>query len=198
MARNVKFKIDGVLLDSEIIKVDRTKLYGSSKKIVKDKNGNQCIISNLYQGNRVLPKGSISQILVDQKGKFVKRSELVGFDLNNNKVEKVSSIFSIENLCAKVEIDEFLSVNVKSIYQLKIDETTIDKWKNFFTNDDIYHFVYNYREDFEGDDAYLIYIGLDFFITIGKKNDFEFLEQNNIIIDDEEEEIEDELDFSMF
>ena len=51
MARNVKFKIDGVLLDSEIIKVDRTKLYGSSKKIVKDKNGNQCIISNLYQGN---------------------------------------------------------------------------------------------------------------------------------------------------
>lgn len=198
MARNVKFKIEGVLLDSEIIKVDRTKLYGSSKKIVKDKNGNQCIISNLYQGNRVLPKGSISQILVDQEGKFVKRSELVGFDLNNKKVEKVPSIFSIENLCAKVEIDEFLSVNVKSIYQLKIDETTIDKWKNFFTNDDIYHFVYNYREDFEGDDAYLIYNGSDFFITIGKKNDFDFLEQNNIIIDDEEEEIEDDLDFSMF
>ena len=198
MARNVKFKIEGVSLDSEIIKVDRTKLYGSSKKIVKDKNGNQCIISNLYQGNRVLPKGSISQILVDQEGKFVKRSELVGFDLNNKKVEKVPSIFSIENLCAKVEIDEFLSVNVKSIYQLKIDETTIDKWKNFFTNDDIYHFVYNYREDFEGDDAYLIYNGSDFFITIGKKNDFDFLEQNNIIIDDEEEEIEDHLDFSMF
>jgi hypothetical protein len=198
MARNVKFKIEGVSLDSEIIKVDRTKLYGSSKKIVKDKNGNQCIISNLYQGNRVLPKGSISQILVDQEGKFVKRSELVGFDLNNKKVEKVPSIFSIENLCAKVEIDEFLSVNVKSIYQLKIDETTIDKWKNFFTNDDIYHFVYNYREDFEGDDAYLIYNGSDFFITIGKKNDFDFLEQNNIIIDDEEEEIEDDLDFSMF
>ena len=198
MARNVKFKIEGVSLDSEIIKVDRTKLYGSSKKIVKDKNGNQCIISNLYQGNRVLPKGSISQILVDQEGKFVKRSELVGFDLNNKKVEKVPSIFSIENLCAKVEIDEFLSVNVKSIYQLKIDETTIDKWKNFFTNDDIHHFVYNYREDFEGDDAYLIYNGSDFFITIGKKNDFDFLEQNNIIIDDEEEEIEDDLDFSMF
>ena len=89
-------------------------------------------------------------------------------------------------------------MNVKSIYQLKIDETTIDKWKNFFTNDDIYHFVYNYREDFEGDDAYLIYNGSDFFITIGKKNDFDFLEQNNIIIDDEEEEIEDDLDFSMF
>ena len=31
------------------------------------------------------------------------------------------------------------------------------------------------------------------------KNDFEFLEQSNIVIDDEEEEeIDDELDFSMF
>ena len=198
MARNVKFKINEVSLDSEIVKVDRTKLYGSSKKIVKDKDGNQCIISNLYNGNKVLPKGSISQILVDEKGKFVKRSELIGLDLNNNKVEKVSSIFSIENICTKVDIDEFLSVNVKSIYQLKIDESMINSWKNFFTNDDVYHFVYNYREDYEGDDAYLIYNGLDFFITIGKKNDFYFLKQNNILIEDDEEEIEDELDFSMF
>ena len=50
-----------------------------------------------------------------------------------------------------------------------------------------------------GDDAYIITNGSDLFITVGKKNDFEFLEQNNIVIDDEEEEeIDDELDFSMF
>ena len=50
---------------------------------------------------------------------IVSRSELVGFNLNNQKVEKIPSIFSVENLCDKVSIDEFLSVNVKSIYQLK-------------------------------------------------------------------------------
>ena len=115
------------------------------------------------------------------------------------KVDKVNSIFSIDNNCEKVDLDEFLSVSVKSIYQLTIEEGDQEKWNILFANDEIYHFVFNYREDYEGDDAYIITNGSNLFITVGTKNDFEFLEQNNIVIDDEEdEEIDDELDFSMF
>lgn len=199
MARKVKFNINSSLLESGIVKVDRSKLYGSSKKIVRDMKGNECVLSNLYNGDRILPKGSISQVLVDSEGLFVSRSALVGFNSNNEQVEKVSSIFSNDNQCEKVGLDEFLSVNVKSIYQLVIEEYDKEKWNTLFANDEIYHFVFNYREDYEGDDAYLISNGDDLFITVGKKNDFEFLEQSNIVIDDEEEEeIDDELDFSMF
>ena len=199
MARKVKFNINSSLLESGIVKVDRSKLYGSSKKIVRDMKGNECVLSNLYNGDRILPKGSISQVLVDNEGLFVSRSALVGFNSNNEKVEKVRSIFSNDNQCEKVDLDEFLSVNVKSIYQLVIEEDDKEKWNTLFANDEIYHFVFNYREDYEGDDAYLISNGEDLFITVGKKNDFEFLEQSNIVIDDEEEEeIDDELDFSMF
>ncbi len=199
MARKVKFNINSSLLESGIVKVDRSKLYGSSKKIVRDMKGNECVLSNLYNGNRILPKGSISQVLVDSEGLFVSRSALVGFNSNNEQVEKVSSIFSNDNQCKKVDLDEFLSVNVKSIYQLVIEEDDKEKWNTLFANDEIYHFVFNYREDYEGDDADLISNGDDLFITVGKKNDFEFLEQSNIVIDDEEEEeIDDELDFSMF
>lgn len=199
MARKVKFNINSSLLESGIVKVDRSKLYGSSKKIVRDMKGNECVLSNLYNGDRILPKGSISQVLVDSEGLFVSRSALVGFNSNNEQVEKVSSIFSNDNQCEKVNLDEFLSVNVKSIYQLVIEEDDKEKWNTLFANDEIYHFVFNYREDYEGDDAYLISNGDDLFITVGKKNDFEFLEQSNIVIDDEEEEeIDDELDFSMF
>ena len=199
MAREVKFNINDTLLESGIVKVDRSKLYGSSKKVVRDIKGNECVLSNLYNGDRILPKGSISQVLVDSEGLFVSRSALVGFNSNNEQVEKVSSIFSNDNQCEKVNLDEFLSVNVKSIYQLVIEEDDKEKWNTLFANDEIYHFVFNYREDYEGDDAYLISNGDDLFITVGKKNDFEFLEQSNIVIDDEEEEeIDDELDFSMF
>ena len=199
MARKVKFNINDTLLESGIVKVDRAKLYGTTKKIVRDTKGNECVLSNLYNGDRILPKGSISQVLLDNEGLFVSRSDLVGFNSKNEKVDKVSSIFSIDNKCDKVNLDEFLSVNVKSIYQLAVEEGEKEKWNIFFANDEIYHFIFNYREDFEGDDAYLISNGIDLFITVGKKNDFEFLEQNNIDIDDEEEEeIDDELDFSMF
>ena len=199
MARKVKFNINDTILESGIVKVDRAKLYGSTKKIVRDMKGNECVLSNLYNGDRILPKGSISQVLLDNKGLFVSRSSLVGFNSSNKKVDKVNSIFSIDNNCEKVDLDEFLSVNVKSIYQLTIEEGDQEKWNILFANDEIYHFVFNYREDYEGDDAYIITNGSNLFITVGTKNDFEFLEQNNIVIDDEEdEEIDDELDFSMF
>ena len=103
MARKVKFNINSSLLESGIVKVDRSKLYGSSKKIVRDMKGNECVLSNLYNGDRILPKGSISQVLVDNEGLFVSRSALVGFNSNNEQVEKVSSIFSIDNQCKKVD-----------------------------------------------------------------------------------------------
>ena len=102
------------------------------------------------------------------------RSALVGFNNENKKVEKVPSIFSVENSCNKVNIDEFLSVSIKSIYQLNIVESMAGNWKKSFSNNDIYHFIFNYREDYEGDDAYIISNGTDYFITGGKKYDLEY------------------------
>jgi len=200
MGRKVSFKIQGDLLESEIVKVDRTKIYGSSEKIVLDTNKEECVLSDLYEGSIILPKGSVGQVLIDDSGNSVSRSELIGFNLQGEKVEKVPSIFSIENNCKKVEIDDFISSSIKSIYQLNIDETQIESWKKYFLNDEVYLFEFNYREDYEGDDAFLISNEEGFFISVGKKNEFEFLELSNVSVEDTDEdiEIEDDLDFSMF
>ena len=200
MGRKVSFKIQGDLLESEIVKVDRTKIYGSSEKIVLDTNKEECVLSDLYEGSIILPKGSVGQVLIDDSGNSVSRSELIGFNLQGEKVEKVPSIFSIENNCKKVEIDDFISSSIKSIYQLNIDETQIESWKKYFLDDEVYLFEFNYREDYEGDDAFLISNEEGFFISVGKKNEFEFLELSNVSVEDTNEdiEIEDDLDFSMF
>jgi hypothetical protein len=200
MGRKVNFKIEGSLLQSEIVKVDRTKLYGTSQKVVYDTNKEECVLSDLYEGSIILPKGSIGQVLIDEEGKSISRSELIGFNIQGEKVEKVPSIFSIENSCKRVDIDKFLSSSIKSIYQLIIDEEQIEMWKKFFLNDEIYLFEFNYREDYEGDDAFLISNEQGFFIGIGKSNEFEFLELSNISVEDTDDEIdlEDDLDFSMF
>ena len=200
MGRKVSFKIEGSLLESEIVKVDRTKLYGTSEKIVYDTNKEECVLSDLYEGSIILPRGSVGQVLIDEKGNSVSRSELVGFNLQGEKVEKVPSIFSIENNCKKVDIDDFISSSIKSIYQLVIDEDQIESWKKYFTKDEVYLFEFNYREDYEGDDAFLISNEDGFFISVGKSNEFEFLELSNVSVEDTDEdiEIEDDLDFSMF
>ena len=200
MGRKVSFKIEGSLLESEIVKVDRTKLYGTSEKIVYDTNKEECVLSDLYEGSIILPRGSVGQVLIDENGNSVSRSELIGFNLQGEKVEKVPSIFSIENNCKKVEIDDFISSSIKSIYQLVIDEDQIESWKKYFTNNEVYLFEFNYREDYEGDDAFLISNEEGFFISVGKSNEFEYLELSNISVEDTDEdiEIEDDLDFSMF
>ena len=200
MGRKVSFKIGGSLLESEIVKVDRTKLYGTSEKIVYDTNKEECVLSDLYEGSIILPRGSVGQVLIDENGNSVSRSNLIGFNLQGEKVEKVPSIFSIENNCKNVRIDDFISSSIKSIYQLVIDKDQIESWKKFFTNDEVYLFEFNYREDYEGDDAFLISNEDGFFISVGKSNEFEFLELSNVSVEDTDEdiEIEDDLDFSMF
>ncbi|MBT6170951.1 MAG: hypothetical protein HOH98_09425 [Flavobacteriaceae bacterium] len=198
MGRKVSFKIEGSSLESEIVKVDRRKLYGTSEKIVYDTNKEECVLSDLYEGSIILPRGSVSQVQIDENGNSVSRSELIGFNLQGEKVEKVPSIFSIENNCKKVEIDDFISSSIKSIYQIVIDEDQIESWKKYFTNDEVYLFEFNYREDYEGDDAFLISNEEGYFISVGKSNKFEFLELSNVSIEDTDEEIEDDLDFSMF
>ena len=91
MGRPIKFNLSGVSLEAEITKVDRSKLYGTSTRVVYDENGEECSLSDLYQGSAILPKGSISQTLLDSKGNYVSRSDLIGFNNLNQKVEKVSS-----------------------------------------------------------------------------------------------------------
>jgi len=167
MGRKVSFKIEGSLLESEIVKVDRAKLYGNSKKIVFDSSKEECVLSDLYEGSVILPRGSIGQVLIDENGNSVSRSELIGFNLKGEKVEKVPSIFSIENNCKKVHMDDFISSSVKSIYQLVINKDEIDSWRKYFINDEVYLFEFNYREDYEGDDAFLISNDDGFFISVG-------------------------------
>ncbi len=200
MSRQIKFNLEGVLLQAPISKVDRAKLYGTSTREVYDENGDECTLSDLYQGSVILPKGSVSQVLIDKKGNYVSRSELIGFNRLNQKVEKVASIYSQENNCKKTSIDEFLSANIKSVYQLNIEHDNLESWKKSFLNNEIYHFIFNYREDFEGDDAYILSNGSDFFVIVGKQNEYEFLELDTISVESDEEDIadDDNLDFSMF
>ena len=200
MGRKVSFNIENSILQSEIVKVDRSKLYGISQKVVYDKNKDECLLSDLYEGSILLPKGSIAQVLIDKDGNSISRSDLIGFNSKGEKVEKVPSIFSIENKCKKVDINTLISSSIKSIYQLKIEENEVENWKNYFLNDDVYLFEFNYREDYEGDEAYLISNGEDFFIGVGKSNEFEYLELSNVSVEDTNDEIdlEDDLDFSMF
>ena len=102
MGRKVSFKIEGSLLESEIVKVDRTKLYGTSEKIVYDTNKEECVLSDLYEGSIILPRGSVGQVLIDENG----NSEATNYLSNKFSISSATTeIKSISNNKITIQVN---------------------------------------------------------------------------------------------
>ena len=98
-------------------------------------------------------------------------------------------------------IPEFLSMNVKSVYQLSVNEGKAELLK-LLENGDIYHFPFNYRADYNADDGYLVTNGGEIFAVIGEKVKLEFIglenkEEEVVEISEEKSAEIDDFDFGM-
>jgi len=201
MARKAEFSINGQSIMAELKKVDRKKIYGWSTIEVFDENGSKCKLAGLAEGQFVMPSGSTALVTLNAKGEAVSKSTLVGVDNDGKKVEKVPSIYDEKVMLREATIDEYLSTAVKSVYQLQVDENK-EVLLNELNNGKVYYFVFNYRADYEGDDAFLISNGTDAFAVTGMSADLEFigLEDNEQeLVPEETEAVEDDdMDFAMF
>lgn len=200
MARKAELSINGQSFLAEFLKVDRKKIYGWSTVEVFDEKGSECRMANLAEGRYVLPSGSSALVTLSAKGETVSKSSLIGVDAQGNKVELVPSIYDQTVVLREANMDEYFSLAVKSVYQLNIEEIS-DRIMADLKSGKIYYFIFNYRADYEGDDAYLLSNGMDVFAITGKCSDFEFIglndnEQNLVL--DEEPIVEEEMDFAMF
>lgn len=200
MARKAEFSINGHSVKAELKKIDRKKIYGWSTIDVFDENGSKCKLAGLAEGQFVMPSGSTALVSLNLKGEAVSKSSLVGVDSAGKKVEKVPSIYDQKVMLREATLDEYLAMAVKSVYQLQIDENKEDLI-NELNDGKIYYFVFNYRADYEGDDAFLISNGTDIFAITGMSSELEFigLEDNEQeLVTEDTEEVEDDMDFAMF
>ena len=200
MARKAEFSINGQIVMAELKKVDRKKIYGWSTIDVFDEKGSKCKLAGLAEGQFVMPSGSTALVSLNLKGEAVSKSSLVGVDSAGKKVEKVPSIYDQKVMLREATLDEYLSMAVKSVYQLQIDENK-EALINELNDGKIYYFVFNYRADYEGDDAFLISNGTDVFAITGMKSDLEFIgiqDNEQELVPEEAEAVEDDMDFAMF
>lgn len=200
MGRKAEFLINGQSFLAEILKVDRKKIYGWSKVDVFDEKGSECRMADLVEGRHVLPAGSSALVTLNTKGETVSKSSLIGVDAQGNIAPLVPSIYDQTVVLRAADMDEYFSLAVKSVYQLKFEELPNGIMADL-KNGKIYYFIFNYRADYEGDDAYLVSNGTDVFAITGKCSEFEFIGLNdneeNLVLD-EEPMIEEDMDFAMF
>jgi len=200
MAKQAEFIINGSSVMAELKKVDRKKIYGWSTIEVFDEKGSKCKLASISDGIHVLPSGSSSLLKFNDKGESVSSSELVGFNAEGGKVEKVPSVYDGKVELKEATIDDYLSLAVKTVYQLNMEDDT--KMLDELKDGKVFSFVFNYRADYEGDDAFLISNGETAFAVTGKEADLEFVGLNDnekeLVVNEEESSEEDELDFAMF
>jgi len=201
MARTAEFSINGLSIVAELKKVDRKKIYGWSSIEVYDENKSKCKIAGLADGCYILPSGSTSLVTLNTKGEVVSKSDMVGLDSNGKPVDKVPSVYDRTVMLREATVDEYLSLSVKSVYQLSIAEKKEDFLKVLNTGK-IFYFVFNYREDYEGDDAFLLSSGNEIFAITGMLSDPEFIglqdNEQELVVEDTEVIDEDDFDFAMF
>ena len=200
MARQAEFIINGASVMAELKKVDRKKIYGWSTLEIFDENGSKCKLASISDGVHVLPSGSSSLIRFNDKGETVSSSDLVGFNQEGEKVEKIPSVYDGKIELKESTIDDYLSLAVKTVYQLNMEDATT--MLSELKDGKVFSFIFNYRADYEGDDAFLISNGQTAFAVIGKIADLEFIGLNDnetelVELEDDTQE-EDELDFAMF
>jgi hypothetical protein len=197
MARALVFTINGREYSAEPVKVDRKKLYGSSKTIALDSEGNECESAYAADfGTMILPQGGIGSGILSPANEWVERSSLVAIDADGNKAALLPSSFSAPNPLTKtVSETEFLDYDITDVYELSREADFCAA-----VGDKIWTFPYRFRDSYDSKTAF-VFLDEDVVrMLLGIHAGIEMitLEQAAILDDggDEEDDEDEEIDFS--
>lgn len=181
----------------EPLKVDRKKLYGWTEIEAVDDEQRLCkLVSTDESGGLLIGKGGVAMGIFSPEGEWVDRSSLKVVDRDGAPAPFFPSSYKTGiTLDRKVSEDELLDYDITDYYQLRNASAELKKavGKNIFS------YWYSYGDSYEPSSAFLMRAGQGLFMLIGCRNHFDLLcPANSETIGDDDEELPDDLDFSMF
>jgi len=202
MARSLILSVDGREFPVQIVKINREDLYGSVEIEAFDEKGKPAELLILApDGKTLIGKGGTALATLDAKGNSISRTEINVVGANGEELPRVTSSFEQPNELRKAEVDDYLSMIVKSVYSIDAaGEESISHLVDLLSDGRIYRFPFSYRGGVEYDDAFVIGNGKEAFLVIGKQAAMQFakLGQAAVLEPIEEEEVSaDDLDFDL-
>jgi len=177
---NISFQYEGKESTCGLGKVDRSKLYGYSKTEVLDEDGKPCTLATLAaDGRTVIPSGGVALAYFSPDGLWKEKSDLKAVDVDGEEIKPVSSTLKAPvELSDTATFDEFLTHNIRLIYQLDTDEenTIDDALIKALDGGTIFTFSFSYRGGLSADTAFLIkgHDGTPWML-VGKETELEFI-----------------------
>ena len=200
MAKAILISYQGKEVQFSYKKVDRSKLYGSRKRIPLDPTGENCQRCELSDdGSTLIMSGMTSQGYFDSDINWIPNKELIGMDLNGKALDKVPATLGVAQDAVISELEPLLDLAVDSVYQLDPEEVP-QSIQTVLESGKVFNFPFNYREDYHEESAYLIFNDEGYFALIGNPVKPEWMELEQIVEESFESEVEDDddLDFEMF
>lgn len=199
MAKEIQFVGRNISFRAGIEKVDRDKVYGFVKTVIYDDKERECHFETLLDdGHTLIPAGGFALKLLNSAQEEVARKELVAVDAEGKPMEIIPSVFDrTVDLRSDASIDDYLTMNVKAVYQLDVTDGR-EQLMDWLNGDSMLAFDFNYRAGVETDTAFIVPADSHVFAVIGTPAQFEFVTLDAPVVEESaDEESEDDLDFGM-
>jgi hypothetical protein len=170
----------------DIVKIDRSKIYGSRKRIAIDVDGNQCSRAALLaDGSELLTSGMTAQGYFTETGRPVARQEMVGIDDKGTVVATKPSTLGVpQKLEGPVDPSEVLNLSLESVFYLDA-LSGIDSIEAQLKEGKVFKFLFNYSAGFEVETAYLVANDEGYFALVGACVSPQWIEEAEIFVPDE-------------
>jgi hypothetical protein len=120
MPRPLLLRKDGVDLPFQLVKLDRSKLYGTVEVEALDGQGRRCELATLAtDGKTLLGRGDVASGFLSAEGSWLERAGLRPVGPEGEPIAPVPSSFAAPiDLVDEAGVEEYLAHNVKSVYHL--------------------------------------------------------------------------------
>jgi len=204
MARTLDFTFGGNTIACSMEKVDRKKLYGFKTTEILNGDEEKCSLATLASDGRTLiPSGGVALASFSDDGRWLDKSELKAVNLEGEEIVPVKSSFGAPiPLTDEATIDEYLSHNVRMVYELDAEEGIDDALLKALKGGKIFKFSYSFRGGLMADAAFML-MGDDdtVWMAVGSPTDIQFISYEQAATleeeDDGDSEDDDGFDFGM-
>lgn len=196
MAKPIVVSMSGKDFTFAPTKIDRSKIYGSKKRVALDSQERFCYRAALStDGIHLILAGMSAQGYFRANGVMVGRQEMVGLDLEGKVVDQIPSTLGVSQaLEGPVSGSEILGLDVESLYYLEPIELGSDLLAKLQAGE-IYKFPINYTAGLELETAYLLSNDEGCFAIVGKPAPLNWIESATLFESVEASEDADDLDF---
>lgn len=202
MAKPLIVNLAGVDFPLNLNKVERSDLYGYIEIETQDEQGRRCTTATLADdGRTIIATSGTAFASLSPDGEWLDKKSLLAVDTQGKTISPVPSSYSAPVPLAKTAtIDEYLSHNIRGVYEVSSDIDLAPLMAEL-KKGVIFHFPYSYRGGLEPDAGFLL-LAADGtpFIAIGSPTRLEMvsMQQPAAIAEPEADaEDDDSLDFSM-